>query len=68
MTARPTTARRFDGFSAPGVGLAQRLDRQHLGGPAGRDQRGDDGDAPCRPASEIQTVRGSICSDGERQG
>ena len=35
---------RFDGLLRARRRLAQRLDRQHLGGPAGRDERGDHGD------------------------
>ena len=44
VSASPMTARRFDGGSRARGRLAQRLDRQHLGGPASRDERGDDGD------------------------
>ena len=40
----PSTSRRLRRRTRAGCGLAQRLDRQHLGGPAGGHQRGHDGD------------------------
>ena len=59
----PTTARRFERLLRARGGLAQRLDRQHLGGPAGRDQRGDDGDDGADEQRDPGCVRGSICSE-----
>ena len=60
----PPTARRLRvNFSRAGRRLAQRLDRQHLRGASGRDQRREDGHQRCRRASETTTVRGSSCNE-----
>ena len=63
----PMTARRFDGFSRARGRLAQRLDRQHLRGPAGRDEGGDDRDDGADEQGDPDGARLEL-ERGARQG